>query len=63
MWVDNDCEDQALVATDVCLKFECQWWERGASAPSRPKLAPVKRYGVAYWTCPKCGGSYGEVQG
>jgi len=58
---DDDCEDQALVTTDVCLQWKCQTWEPHATTPTRPRLEPVKRYGVAYWTCPKCGGSYGTV--
>lgn len=59
---DDDCEDQALVATQVCLQFKCQRWRPGASMPERPKLEVQERGGVSYWTCPSCHGSYGVVE-
>ena len=39
------CEDQALVPTEVCLKWGCD----------RSKLELMN----AYWTCPVCRSSYG----
>lgn len=51
---DDDCEDQALVATKVCTNFRCQTWvDRDQVKPTLVKLGK-------YWCCPKCGGSYGE---
>lgn len=60
---DDDCEDQALAATEVCLQFKCQQWRPGASAPDRPKLEAQVRGSVRLWICPCCQGSYGEAQG
>jgi hypothetical protein len=51
---DDDCEDQALVATDVCTKFACQEW-RG----SKQWKPPLELRGK-FWCCTKCGASYGE---
>jgi len=46
---DDDCEDQGIVSTTHCMRFDCQTWER--SIVIRPRL--VKRFG--FWVCPKCG--------
>lgn len=54
--VDDDCEDQALCETDVCLIFKCQQGFDDGGKPVRPKL--VKR--GRFWCCPSCGSSYGE---
>lgn len=54
MMSDDDCEDQALVPTTVCTRFECQTWE--GDEQIKPTL--VKR--GRFWCCPKCSGSYGE---
>jgi hypothetical protein len=51
---DDDCEDQELVSTDVCIKFECQSWD--GNVRNRPTLVLRGKY----WCCPKCGASYGE---
>lgn len=51
---DDDCEDQALVYTSVCLKFSCQDWKNRTL--QRPKLILRGKY----WWCPKCMASYGE---
>ena len=45
LW-DDDCEDQGMVATDVCLQWPCN-------------RAPLILRGP-FWCCPACGGSYGE---
>lgn len=47
----DDCAGQALVPTEVCLKFECE-----QKAGERPKL---ELKGV-FWCCPECGASYGQ---
>lgn len=49
----DDCEDQGMMPTSVCQKFECQEW-RG-NVQWKPPL--VKR--GPYWCCSKCGASYG----
>lgn len=49
------CEDQALCATKVCRRFECQAWADGK--PVYPDLVRRGRF----WCCPKCGASYGEA--
>jgi len=51
---DDDCEDQACSPTDVCIKFQCQWWE--GDVRKQPELVLRGKY----WCCPKCGDSYGE---
>lgn len=43
---DDDCEDQGMMATDVCVKFGCN-------------NAPLVRRGRD-WCCSNCGISYGE---
>lgn len=53
--MDDDCEDQALVPTEVCLKFQCQSWSSSTEV-ARPRL--VKR--GRHWCCPCCGVFYGE---
>jgi hypothetical protein len=40
------CEDQALAPTEVCIKWGCD-------------KAPLVLLG-RFWTCPRCGSSYGE---
>ena len=47
--------DQALMATDHCLRFECQWWE--GDTLKRPELVQDKE---GFWVCPKCHYSYGK---
>lgn len=51
--MDDDCEDQALVATKTCTKTSCRVFGHGQ--PNYPKL--VKR--GMFWCCPVCHGSYG----
>lgn len=52
---DDDCEDQGLMATTVCRRFQCQKWT-SSNEVSRPTL--VKR--GRFWCCPVCHHSYGE---
>lgn len=51
----EDDQDQALMATDHCERFECQWWE--GNNRMRPELVQDKE---GYWVCPKCHYSYGK---
>lgn len=65
MILENDCEDQGFSRiSDGCLLFKCQTWKGlGNSAkPVHPKLEKRERLGKWWWTCPKCGGSYGEAK-
>lgn len=48
-------QDQALMATNHCTRFECQWWE--GNTPMRPELVQDED---SYWVCPKCRYSYGK---
>jgi hypothetical protein len=52
--MDDDCEDQGGAPTDVCIKFQCQFWDGDKLV--KPKLEKRGKY----WCCPKCGASYGE---
>lgn len=54
MMVEPDCEDQAMVATDKCLRCRTGFTEEGQ--PVYPYL--VKR--GSFWCCPVCHASYGQ---
>lgn len=51
---DDDCEDQGMSSTDVCIKYECQEWISGK------QVKPILVLEGKYWICPKCHASYGE---
>lgn len=51
---EDDCEDQGLCPTDVCLSFKCQSW--AGDTLIRPSLELRGKH----WCCPKCHTSYGE---
>jgi len=56
----DDCEDQGMGPTDVCLRFECQSGFDRNGKPIRPLLELVS----VDWRCPKCRYSYGaEAKG
>lgn len=45
------CEDQGYgLISDGCVR-----------CPGRPALIRVKEYGMPWWRCPNCNGSYGEA--
>lgn len=49
---DDDCEDQALVATKTCTTCIVDWTD------DRPVYAPLVKRGQ-FWCCSHCGSSYG----
>lgn len=53
------CEDQGYgLISDGCI--QCARWENGKLV--RPALVKVLEYGVEWWRCPKCNGSYGAAE-
>jgi len=55
LYLENDCEDQALVATTVCTDHSC--WESIGTGYKKPEL---KKDANGFYRCPKCNVSYGR---
>jgi hypothetical protein len=60
MYYIDDSEDCAIDVPITKMPERCLQWPCNTKG-DQAKLAPVKRYGYFYMTCPLCGGSYGEV--
>ena len=62
--VEEDGEQGYSLLSEGCLRYQCVTFdERGRSRGTAlvKRRSPNMPRGPLYWTCPKCGGSYGEV--
>jgi len=63
MLTETDCEDQGTSAlAEGCRRTTCQSWPGNGAGPVGEPFVKRARYGILYWTCPKCEASYGEVK-